>query len=234
MFEAYALANIKLWGENNCTFYYNRPAKDTAIFFCCAFGQTYDIMRKEKQLDYFSQVVNAANSGKLIPTEPKWNIWVHRNEGKTHCPECLKLDKCWFAKELTPKWPHHFFCHCILVDIPYVNVMYNASAECPYSKFDPYLFNTEGKYTHTKEKLFNSWGYTVDDAKWLQNEIQKQGLEKYISGDYVLGQLNYQGQRINIRIELPRKDRSGIVSFITGWMVEPNGRIRLVTPYGDK
>lgn len=49
----------------------------------------------------------------------------------------------------------------------------------------------------------------------------------------MLGQLNYQGQRINIRVEIPRKDKAGTASFVTGWMGEPNGYIRLVTPYGD-
>ena len=184
-------------------------------------------------MDYFSQVVKAANSGKPIPTEPKWNKWIHRNLSENHCPECLKLHERWFAKEKTPQWPHHPFCHCVLEDIPYVNVMYNTSADCPYAKFDPYLFNTNGKQHHNKEKMLNSWGYTVDDAKWLQNEIQKQGLSKYISGDYILNKLDGNGQRINIRVEIPRKDKSNTVSFITGWMVYPDGHIRLVTPYGD-
>ena len=31
-----------------------------------------------------------------------------------------------------------------------------------------------------------AWGYTVDDARWLQAEIEKQALEKYIAGEYTL------------------------------------------------
>ena len=42
------------------------------------------------------------------------------------------------------------------------------------------------------------------------------------------------GQRINIQITLPRKNGDGVVTFITGWMVERNGKIKLVTPYGGK
>lgn len=72
------------------------------------------------------------------------------------------------------------------------------------------------------------------DAKWLQTELEKQGLEKYINGEYILGKLDYNGQRISIRIEIPRKDQAGIVSFITGWMVYPSGKIQLATPYGGK
>lgn len=82
--------------------------------------------------------------------------------------------------------------------------------------------------------MFESWGYTIEDAEWLQKEVEEQALHKYISGDYTLGKLNDKGQRINIRIELERKSGSGSVSFLSGWMVQPNGQIKLNTPYGGK
>ena len=165
---------------------------------------------------------------------PKWVRWTHHSEGKTHCDVCLKLDGCWFLESNAPMWPHHPFCHCTLDPIGYAEVLTDATTYSEYSKFDPYLFNTPGTYTHTKEKLFAQWGYTVDDARWLQAEIERQALEKYRSGEYTLGKLNKDGQRISIRIEIPRKDGSGIVSFLTGWMVYPNGSLRLTTPYGGK
>jgi hypothetical protein len=113
-------------------------------------------------------------------------------------------------------------------------VLESAAAKSQYSKFVPYLFNTTGIYTHTKEKLFAQWGYTVEDAKWLQVEMERQALEKYLSGEYTLGKLNDKGQRISIRIEIPRKTGEGTVSFESGWMVYPNGLIQLTTPYGGK
>lgn len=85
-----------------------------------------------------------------------------------------------------------------------------------------------------KRQLFEEWGYTVDDARRLQAEIERQAREKYISGDYILGKLDKNGQRISIRVVIPRRDRIGNVSFITGWMVYPNGKIRLTTPYEGK
>lgn len=102
-----------------------------------------------------------------------------------------------------------------------------------YSKFDPFLFNTKGEYSHGKEKLFKTWGFTVDDCEYLKKEFEKQALQKYTSGDYKLGKLNKDGQRISIRIELDRKDKSDKVNFISGWMVYPNGKIQLTTPYGE-
>lgn len=110
----------------------------------------------------------------------------------------------------------------------------NATAKSDYCKFDPYLFNTTGLYTHAKEKLFAQWGYTVDDSMWLKAEMEHQAREKYISGKYELGKLNRFGQRINITIEIPRRDQEGMVSFTSGWMVKPNGELLLNTPYGGK
>ena len=55
----------------------------------------------------------------------------------------------------------------------------------------------------------------------------------YVSGEYSLGELDMFGQRINIRVTIPRKNEEGRISFLSGWIAEPNGRIRLVTPYGD-
>lgn len=185
-------------------------------------------------MDYLSEVIKAAVWDQKPPEAPRWNKWIHRNLSDNHCEECLKLDECWFSKEKTPTWPHHPFCHCILGNLSYNDVLTKSSAGSAYSKFDPYLFNTQKTYPHNKEKLFNEWGYTVEDALWLQKEIEKQGLSKYISGDYTLGKLNKEGQRISIRVEIPRKDKTGIVSFTTGWMVYPSGHIQLTTPYGGK
>ncbi len=165
---------------------------------------------------------------------PIWVKWTHHSEGKTTCEECLMLDGCWFLRSKAPKWPHHLFCYCTLDPIDYSMVLMNTSAYSDYRKFDPYLFNTNGNYTHTKEKLFAQWGYTIDDAYWLQTEIERQAREKYIAGEYILGKLNNDGQRISIRIEIPRKDETGTTSFLSGWMVQSNGQLRLITPYGGK
>lgn len=176
-------------------------------------------------------------TGMLYPrksNEPRWVRWVHHSEGSSHCQECLVLDGCLFLESKAPPWPHHPNCHCTLEPVDYAMVLLSASADSDYSKFDPYLFNTQGKYPHTKEKLFASWGYDVKDARWLRAEMERQAEEKYATGNYMLGKLNKDGQRISIRIEIPRKNGTGVVSFLSGWMVYPNGKLRLTTPYGGK
>lgn len=51
---------------------------------------------------------------------------------------------------------------------------------------------------------------------------------------YALGKLNWNGRRIRIRVIIPRRDGTGEVSFIAGWMVEPSEKPRMTTPYGGK
>ena len=165
---------------------------------------------------------------------PEWVEWIHILQGKTHCADCLVLDGCWFEKSHMPKLPQHPRCHCIALTLPFSVVEENAEAKSAYSKFDPYLFDVKGEYRHGKNQVFESWGYTVEDSAFLKAEIEKQARQKYVLGDYMLGKLNDKGQRISIRVEINRKDGRGTVSFITGWMVEPNGEIRLNTPYGGK
>lgn len=181
---------------------------------------------------YFKQWSSIPYYRKSI--EPRWLQWIHHSEGKTHCQECLMLDGCFFQQGKAPPCPHHPYCHCTLEEVEYETVLANASVYSDYSKFDPYLFNTHGEYTHRKEVMFAQWGYTVADARWLQAEMERQAKEKYLAGEYTLGKLNKDGQRISIRIEIPRKNGTGMVSFVSGWMVCPNGRIRLTTPYGGK
>lgn len=165
---------------------------------------------------------------------PDWVQWTHHSKGKTHCEECMRLDGCWFLRDRAPNWPHHPYCHCTLDSIDYAVVCANASSYSDYSKFYPYLFDPENTYGHGKNRAFESWGYSISDSLWLKNEIEKQALEKYLSGDYTLGRLDGRGQRISIRITISRKNGPGNVSFITGWMILPNGKLKLNTPYGGK
>ncbi len=185
-------------------------------------------------MNYIEELFKSGVWGTKTPNAPEWIKWVHRNLSENHCPECLKLDSCYFLKEKAPKHPHHLYCHCVLEPISYNTVLKNAKAISDYSKFDPYLFDPENFYKHGKAEMLESWGYAISDSKYLQKESEKQALEKYINGDYMLGKLDIHGQRIDIRITIPRKDKEGTVSYITGWMVLPNGQIKLNTPYGGK
>ena len=72
------------------------------------------------------------------------------------------------------------------------------------------------------------------DSQYLQQEFARQAKLAYSVGDYELGYLNEYGQRINITITLKRKNKNEDISFRSGWMTYPNGKITLTTPYGGK
>lgn len=144
-----------------------------------------------------------------------------------HCALCLNLNGCCFPKNNMPRYPLHFKCHCKLE--PVTKIYFNA--ECPIEKFTNYIFDPIKN--GGKKDLFESWGYGKMDSQWLQEEFCRQAQEKYANGDFTLDRLDKYGQRINIEITLPRKDGKGEVTFMSGWMVYPNGKIQLATPYGD-
>ncbi|MDE5991368.1 MAG: hypothetical protein K2O95_00650 [Clostridia bacterium] len=144
-----------------------------------------------------------------------------------HCSICRNINGCCFPKNNMPEYPLHPNCHCFLVDIAKPQV----KAECQEEKFTDYIFNPKYEFLG-KKALFESWGYDTINVQYLVDEIIRQAEENYARGNFKLGLLNKYGQRISIIIELDRKDEKGIVKFLSGWMVYPNGNIKLTTPYG--
>lgn len=145
-----------------------------------------------------------------------------------HCAKCLNINGCCFPKNKMPDYPLHYGCHCKIESVTGINF----KAECQIEKFTDYIFNPQ--INDGKKELFDSWGYGKMDSQWLQTEYCRQAQEKYSSGEFALNKLNDYGQRINIEITIPRKDGKGNVTFLSGWMVYPDGKILLTTPYGDK
>ena len=134
-----------------------------------------------------------------------------------------------FALLFFPKGGNlHPNCHCYTIDIPLIT----ATAECPIEKFTKYVFVPS--LIDDKNQLFELWGYDIMDSEHLKQEFERQAKLSYSVGDYELGYLNEHGQRINIIMKLRRRDKNEYVSFRSGWMTYPNGRIVLVTPYGGK
>ena len=145
-----------------------------------------------------------------------------------HCARCLNLNGCCFVKTKAPAIPLHEKCHCKLIDITLIT----PKITCPIEKFTKYIF--DGSKSKGKKELFESWGYSIIDSENLVREFTRLAKLKYQCGEYSLGNLDAYGQRISIIITLPKKNGMGEVSFVSGWMVYPNGEIVLTTPYGGK
>ena len=144
-----------------------------------------------------------------------------------HCAQCRNLNGCCFVKGKHPLHPQHKRCHCKLLDIN----MPSIKAECAIEKFEEYIFHSISN--KGKKQLFESWGYSIIDSQYLQQEFVRQAQIAYSSGNYELGLLNQYGQRINIAITL-KTDKGEYVSFQSGWMVYPDGQIDVITPFGGK
>ena len=76
--------------------------------------------------------------------------------------------------------------------------------------------------------------YDIMDSEIICKTIEEVALRKYVVGDFKLGMLDKHGQRITIQVELPGRTAQGKpLSFCTGWMVYPDGKIVLTTPATD-
>lgn len=143
-----------------------------------------------------------------------------------HCKECTAMSGCFFIDGVKtfPPYPHHSNCHCKkLKENPQ-----SVTAFCKISKFIGYAF-VEPQKLEWMRRL----GFTIDSSDYLKSEFERQAKEKYISGDYVLGDLDEHGQRIDIRIDVFNENNEQKY-FIAGWMIRPNGLITLNTPFGDQ
>jgi len=98
-------------------------------------------------------------------------------------------------------------------------------------KFSDYIFNPDA--THGKDVIFRNLGYSSEDAPKLANLYEEQAGEKVANGDYTLGKADQYGQRINVEIALPGQGAAaGQTSYLnSGWMLNPDGSIRLLTPF---
>lgn len=174
-----------------------------------------------------------------------WVKWIHEgtiraydNEDKKanilyaskskHCAKCLNMNGCCFPKNNMPNYPLHYNCHCWLMPVSNINFLAMSTDE----KFTINIFNpTE---PNGKIVLFESLGYDKMDYEILIDLYCKQAKEKYSRGNFVLGELDNFGQRINIMIALPSKDGSRIKYVKSAWMVYPDGEIKLITADGGK
>ena len=182
-----------------------------------------------------------------LPVFGNWAKWYHegipdgpadvreneRKKAKTqgHCLKCTAMSGCYFidGTKTFPMYPHHPHCHCEKQHISPQTV----TANCRIEKFKGYIFAEKYAYKGKKALFEDKYGYTIDDSDYLKKEYDRQAKEKYMSGDYVLGKLDEEGQRITIDVIL-KTPLKGTATVKSGWMVRPNGLITCNTPLGDR
>jgi hypothetical protein len=98
-------------------------------------------------------------------------------------------------------------------------------------KFSDYIFRPGAD--HGKDTVFRSLGYSGDDSDQLVKIWETQAAQKYANGEFTFGKSDEYGQRVNIEIALPGKGSAdGEISYLkSGWMVQPDGSLKLNTPF---
>ena len=94
-------------------------------------------------------------------------------------------------------------------------------------KFTDYALDPNN--SNGKNKIFESYGYDKSNASELADLYQSQASSKYKVGDYAVGKADQYGQRITIDITIGRGTNTTIVK--SGWMINPDKSIRLITPF---
>lgn len=121
-------------------------------------------------------------------------------------------------------------CHCTLKNIPKPIPNKTATAQCNVKKFTDYIFSEKYSW-NGKRKLFETLGFSIDDAEYLQQEYERQAIQNYCDSNYQLGKLDTYGQRININIKFEKNGKN--IIFNSGWMIKPNGKITINTPLAN-
>ena len=179
-------------------------------------------------MSVFDDIIEIDENGSINYSD--WLEWQHIPAGIYHCPICLALDKCWFNKFLLPESAQHKKCHCILQVIPKPLPNINSWATCDLKKFTDYIFSDKYAW-NGKRVLFEKLGFTKNDSQYLKAEYERQAVNKYCNGEYRLGKLDKEGQRVNINVEIVKNERN--IIFTSGWMIRPKGRITNNTPLAD-
>lgn len=110
-------------------------------------------------------------------------------------------------------------------NISSIKVKNKARSEMQVEKLSRYIFSDD-QHSKGKNKIFYGLGFSEKDIDFLLLEYKKQALANYLSGNYILKDADIYGQRISIPIMLNDK------CILSGWIVEPEGKIRNTTPFG--
>jgi hypothetical protein len=146
------------------------------------------------------------------------------DEGTDTCALCVALNHTVFWNKKKPKY-YHIGCKCWHESTAQPNV----SLDFPLEKITDYLLSE----SHNKLALMRSMGYDKQDADELYSIIAENAKDKYLKGEYDLGELTKNGQQLNIVLLLKGKGAKAAKTYplVTGWMVYPYGKLHNNSPF---
>lgn len=97
----------------------------------------------------------------------------------------------------------------------------------PMRKITEYLF-----VDINKNRMIKSMGYFVTDYQEVYDIISKNVKKEFLSGNYLLKELNVNGQHFKVNYKIVGKNEhiAEVFNCHTGCIAWPNGKIRITTP----
>ena len=94
---------------------------------------------------------------------------------------------------------------------------------CPLEKFTQYIFSENN---NGKKELFESFGFCLEDSEKLKQFFELKALQSYLKGNYIIKRLTEYGPILAIEMSINNQ------VFYSGWIIEPEGKLRNTTPFG--
>lgn len=138
------------------------------------------------------------------------------------CYKCVALNNTVFKNDNLPNYWHK---NCKCRNRP--TVLKQVKLDFPKKKITNYLFSNDNK-----RAMMHTMGYTAADGEEVYNLIAQAVKSKFMSGDYVLQDLNEHGQHFAIYVELDGKSLASGKKFRchAGCVAWPKGKIKIATP----
>lgn len=138
------------------------------------------------------------------------------------CALCVALNRTIFKANNKPNY-NHPYCKCSFKEV-YLNKI---TIDFPVRKITEYLFKEINKYA-----MMRSMGYDKEDGAIVYSKVYDVVEKEFLKGNYILKNLNINGQHIEIPFVLKGKAYSigKRYNCHAGCVVWPNGKIRVVSP----
>ncbi len=138
------------------------------------------------------------------------------------CEICVALNKTVFKSNNSPTYTHP---HCKCIQIP--TTLSSPSLIFDMRKITDYLFIDK-----SKSRMIKSMGFYPEDAQFLYDYVSLNVTKEFVNGNYILKNLNKNGQhfQINYNINGKRDHSNETFQCYAGCIAYPNGKIKIATP----
>lgn len=193
-----------------------------------------------------SEWIQVCDPNNGLTIEDFKDIGVDESKTNGHCWKCVTVNRCWFKNEENKKPKHFDYSLYSLSKIPLIKRgLYHPNCHDKEKSINvPKLSQIKvlelrknfNDFFKRKKNILYSIGYTYKDEKEIIDFIENEVKNKYRFGDYYIYKHWQHGFQINIIITIKGKNefRNIIHSFKSGYIVYPNGQLKIATIFAGR